>query len=50
MTNGNRAIFIEEHQGHGFAENGTASNHHGVFAFEGDVVVRQQPHDAGRCC
>ena len=46
MADGDCGIGFQQHHGHGFAKNGAATHHYGMFAFQFHLVVLQQAHDA----
>ena len=48
VANGDRGIFLQQHQRHGFAHNVAATNDHGVFAFEVKANALQHLHAAIR--
>ena len=50
MANRDGAVRIEEHHCHRLPEDGAATNDHGVFAGERNVVSLEEPHDAGGRC
>ena len=50
VANRDGAVRVEEHHRHRLPEDGAATDDHGVFAGERDVVGLEESHDAGRRC
>src|ERR1019366_4493129 len=46
VADGDGGVLVQQHQGHGLADDVAAAEHHGVLAGHGDLIILQHLNDA----